>query len=138
MREYTPEFISATGFPENGILVFGSNSQGKHGKGAALFARLHFGAKYGQARGLQGRSYAIITKKNWWQPRSSSIPEIREEIYNFMNFARLHPELKFYVTKIGSSLGGYTVDEIRQIFLLDEVFLTDNIILPKEYEVRYG
>mgnify|MGYP006877977877 FL=1 len=46
----------------NQIFVFGSNTQGRHGKGAALTARNKFGAIYGQAEGLQGQSYAIITK----------------------------------------------------------------------------
>jgi hypothetical protein len=46
----------------NQIFVFGSNTQGRHGKGAALTAKNKFGAIYGQAEGLQGQSYAIITK----------------------------------------------------------------------------
>ena len=44
------------------IFVFGSNTEGRHGAGAALYARQHHGAIYGQARGLQGNSYAIVTK----------------------------------------------------------------------------
>ena len=48
---------------ENEIFVFGSNRQGRHGKGAALTARNKFGAIYGQSEGLQGQSYAIITKE---------------------------------------------------------------------------
>lgn len=133
-RELTSENLIK--LPSDSIFVFGSNAEGRHGKGAALIAKLYFGAIQGQSQGLQGKSYAIITKKNWRIKKSSSLQEIRQEIYNFMNFARLHPELKFYVTKIGSSLGGYTVEEIRNIFEMDAVFLTDNVILPKEYEIR--
>jgi hypothetical protein len=48
---------------ENEIFVFGSNRQGRHGKGSALTARNKFGAIYGQSEGLQGQSYAIITKE---------------------------------------------------------------------------
>jgi hypothetical protein len=44
------------------VFVFGSNLAGRHGKGAALHARQHCGAIYGQGEGLQGRSYAIPTK----------------------------------------------------------------------------
>ena len=47
---------------DNQIFVFGSNTQGRHGKGAALTARLKFGAIYGQPEGIQGKSFAIITK----------------------------------------------------------------------------
>ena len=38
------------------IFVFGSNLAGRHGKGAALFAKKQHGAIQGQGEGLQGRS----------------------------------------------------------------------------------
>ena len=44
------------------IFVFGSNLAGRHGKGAALWARNNRGAVYGQGEGPQGLSYAIPTK----------------------------------------------------------------------------
>lgn len=47
---------------EKDIFVFGSNPQGRHGKGAASYAVKKFGAIYGQGRGLQGNSYGLITK----------------------------------------------------------------------------
>lgn len=40
------------------VFVFGSNLAGRHGKGAALWARQHRGAVYGQGIGLQGNSCA--------------------------------------------------------------------------------
>lgn len=46
----------------NHIFVFGPTLAGRHGKGAALHARKHHGAIYGQDEGLQGTSYAIPTK----------------------------------------------------------------------------
>jgi hypothetical protein len=46
--------------PESVLVVFPTDNKGKHDKGAALFARL-FGAVLGQAIGLQGNTYAIIT-----------------------------------------------------------------------------
>ena len=45
------------------IFVFGSNREGRHGKGAAKTARDSYGAVYGQAKGLQGNAYAIVTKE---------------------------------------------------------------------------
>ena len=47
---------------ENTIFVFGSNPEGRHGKGAAKIAVDQFGAKYGQGEGLQGNAYALPTK----------------------------------------------------------------------------
>ena len=56
----TPELVTC--LPCNGIFVFGSNPEGRHGAGAAKVAREQFGAKYGIGEGLQGNSYAIPTK----------------------------------------------------------------------------
>ena len=55
----TPEHINS--LTENQIFVFGSNLSGRHGKGAAKTA-LGWGAKWGQAKGLQGKTYGIPTK----------------------------------------------------------------------------
>lgn len=44
------------------VFVFGSNAAGRHGNGAALWARHHRGAIYGCGEGHQGNSYAIPTK----------------------------------------------------------------------------
>ena len=46
-REYTPENI--TSLKPNEIFVFGSNTEGRHGLGAALTAKQKFGAKQFQA-----------------------------------------------------------------------------------------
>ena len=48
--------------PATPIFVFGSNLAGRHGKGAALWARQHRGAVYGVGVGRTGDSYAIPTK----------------------------------------------------------------------------
>ena len=63
------------------IFVFGSNLAGRHGKGAALFARQHRGAVYGQGQGLQGCSYAIPTK----DARLNTLPlhEIEGYVHHF-------------------------------------------------------
>ncbi len=56
---FTPEYIDT--LPDDGIFVFGSNTDGDHCGGAALVALKRFGAVNGQAEGPQGRSYAIPT-----------------------------------------------------------------------------
>jgi len=139
-RSYTPENI--TSLNSNEVFVFGSNTEGRHGKGAALTAKEKFGAKYGQAEGIQGQSYAIITKDltkpKDQQERSVSLDRIEEGIADFLTYADRHPELTFYVSKLGSSLAGYTEGQIKKLFQNannDEV-IPNNVILPKEYEVR--
>ena len=59
MRCWTGDTI--TKLEPNYIFVFGSNPEGRHGAGAAK-AALKFGAKYGIGRGLQGQTYALVTK----------------------------------------------------------------------------
>lgn len=251
--EYTPENIKK--LKPNEIFVFGSNSIGAHSKGAALTAKLHFGAIYGQSEGLQiptpdftGRmtysygkhkrddikskttidavengertattrfvqqgaidywanvkrgdiikwksldkevyvkvtnplikldektspeewskkegwnieyfeknirprleyayqmefeilpqSYAIITKKDWRIEKSSTLIEIKDSIKKMLVYAKENQNKKFYVTKLGSSLAGYTIEEIKNLFKELKNLIPDNVILPQEYEVR--
>jgi len=130
---YTPEHIVS--LEPNQILVFGSNQHGQHGKGLAKLA-MTFGAVYGVAEGLQGQTYAIVTKRDWRRPRSSSLPEIGRGIQTMLLFAKDYPELEFLVTKIASGLAGYSISEIRELFVKLKKWIPNNVVLPREYEVR--
>lgn len=99
------------------IFVFGSNLAGRHGKGAALYARRHCGAIYGQGEGLQGRSYAIPTKDERLQ--TLSIERIAAGINRFIAFCIKHPELQFDITPVGCGLAGYKQSDIRPLFHLE-------------------
>lgn len=135
--EYTPESISK--LKSNEIFVFGSNTQGRHGAGAARVAIEKFGAIYGQAEGLQGNSYGLITTN--LDPMSSKYPleSIYQNILKLIEFARQNPSLKFYVTKVGTNLAGYSITEIREQFIRCINFITIpyNVVLPKEFEMRW-
>jgi predicted NAD-dependent protein-ADP-ribosyltransferase YbiA (DUF1768 family) len=133
-REYTPENI--TSLKPNEVFVFGSNARGIHGKGAALTAKEKFGAIQRQAEGLQGQSYAIITKKNVRVEKSSTLQEIGKGIQDMLLFAKENPNLKFYVTKIGTENAGYSIPEIKRLFEKLRNYIPNNVILPKEFEVR--
>jgi len=133
-REYTPENI--TSLKPNEIFVFGSNAKGVHGKGAALLAKEKFGAIQGKAEGLQGQSYGVITKKDWRVEKSSTLQEIGKGIQDMLLFAKENPNKKFLVTKLGSSLAGYSVKEIKNLFEKLRNYIPNNVILPKEFEVR--
>ncbi len=100
------------------IFVFGSNREGRHGKGAALTAVKHHGAKYGQAEGLQGRSYAIVTKelRPWMQP--VTLWEVQQGVDKFIRFAAQHPEHTFLITRIGCGLAGFKWEQIAPLFRL--------------------
>ena len=134
--EYTPEKI--TSLSKNEIFVFGSNTKGIHGAGAAKVAQEKFGAKYGQSEGLQGQSYAIITV-DLSLMEEYPLEKIYEGILRFLKFAESYPQYKFYVTKIGSHLAGHSIEEIAEQFERAAVLIKipNNVILPKEYECRY-
>lgn len=123
----TPDNITALG--PNEIFVFGSNTEGHHGGGAARIAVDKFGAIYGQARGLQGRSYAIVTTdiNSMRYPLSS----IETEVHQFFDFAKSRSDLTFFVTLIGCGIAGFTPDQIGPFFK----GAPDNVILPKEFQV---
>lgn len=111
----------------NWIFVFGSNLAGRHGKGAALFARHRFGAIYGQGEGRQGDSYAIPTKDR--SLRSLPLDDIAGRVRTFLDYARSQPELAFHVTAIGCGLAGYSATQIAPLFL----DAPPNCALPMEF-----
>lgn len=96
------------------IFVFGSNLAGRHGKGAALFARNNHGAVYGVGEGRTGNSYALPTKDT--SIRTRTLPAIKKSVDEFLEYANNHPELTFQVTKIGCGLAGYKEHEISPMF----------------------
>lgn len=110
------------------VFVFGSNLAGRHGKGAALWARQHRGAIYGQGEGLQGNSYAIPTKDQ----NLKTLPryEVRAAVYRFIEFARDRPDLVFEVTPVGCGLAGYRPEEIGPMFR----DAPSNCRLPEDFE----
>ena len=98
------------------IFVFGSNKAGRHGAGAAKYARLNLGAETGVGEGLTGRCYAIPTKDENLQMLDWD--EIREAVTKFIHFAEDHPEMEFKITQIGCGLAGYKREQIAALFNL--------------------
>lgn len=108
---------------EGDIFVFGSNLAGRHGKGAALVDKQRFGAVYGQARGLQGRSYGIPTKDG--RPGTPDLRDVRStraladiatDVQTFIRFAQDHPEMRFFVSRLGCSLAAHEDEDIAPLF----------------------
>lgn len=96
------------------IFVFGSNLAGRHGKGAALAARQHHGAIYGQGFGLQGNSFAIPTKDINLKTLPLNI--ISTYVDAFIRFAQIRHDLEFQLTAIGCGLAGYKPQDIAPMF----------------------
>jgi len=118
----------------NQVFVFGSNTQGKHGKGAALTAKNKFGAIYGQAEGPQGQSYAIITKDLTKNTHPSRTPEqIKEQIHNLYEYARENPDKEFLVAYSGNgtNLNAYSNQEMADMFGSEPI--PNNIVFEQEF-----
>jgi hypothetical protein len=127
MKKYTPENIKE--LAPNQIFVFGSNTAGQHGAGAAKLALNKFGAKYGIGRGLQGQSYALPTKD--FDIETLPLYDIEINIKEFLDFAIKNPKLEFLVTLIGCGLAGYKSEQIRPFFTSKNI--PENVILPIEF-----
>lgn len=121
-RKYTPKEIST--LASNEVFVFGSNLQGQHAGGAARVAREEFGAVWGQGTGLQGQSYAIPTMQG-------GVETVKPYVDEFIEFAKEHSNLVFYVTRIGCGIAGFRDAQIAPLFraALD----VENIILPESF-----
>jgi hypothetical protein len=117
-----------TELDDNEIFVFGSNTAGRHGKGAALQAKQQFGAYYGQGEGLMGQSYAFPTLDENLQ----KLPHWRL----LLSTAHLYltsverPDLTFIITKVGCGLAGYDESYMRSFFL----YPAPNMVLPEDWQ----
>ena len=60
------------------------------------------------------------------------IEEIKPYVDEFIAFARVHPELKFLVTRIGCGIAGFTDEEMAPLFA--EASSVENIFLLKVLE----
>lgn len=136
-----------TELKENQIFVFGSNPEGRHGKGAAKIA-LNYGAKYGQGRGLQGNAYGLVTKNlrpgyyeketgikyNSYGPKSLSKTQIIKNMKDLYDLASIKKEKEFMIVYIasGRNLNGYTANDMGNMFR-DAGPIPDNIVFEENF-----
>lgn len=106
------------------IFVFGSNINGHHAGGAAATAVKKFGAVWGNGVGIQGQSYAIPTMEG-------GVDYVAGYVNEFIEYAKEHPDLFFWVTKIGCGIAGFKPDEMAPLF--KEAAQLPNIALPYEF-----
>jgi len=122
---------------DNEIFIFGSNTDGRHGAGAAAYALKHFGAVYGKGVGLAGQSYAIPTRKffkneyNNWELRTLELSKIARYVYDFIGFASVHKEKDFLVSEIGCGHAGLIPEDIAPLFA--GAITMSNVFLPQSF-----
>jgi len=124
-----------TELKDNQIFVFGSNTEGRHGLGSALIAKEKFGAIQGQSEGLQGQSYAIITKDLTKKKHPSRTKEqIIEQIKKLYDFAKANPDKEFLVAyTISKNLNAYSFFDMAEMF--SSMDIPDNILFNERFAV---
>ena len=114
--------------PMNGeIFVFGSNLAGYHGGGAARAARDLLGAEMGVSLGMTGKCYAIPTKDE--HLRTLRLDRVKFYVNMFNDYAEQHPEIEFWMTRVGCMLAGYKNSDIAPLFKN-----LPNVNWPEEWE----
>lgn len=113
------------------VLVFGSNLAGRHGKGAAKYALVKYGAVYGVGEGRTGDAYALPTKG--FRLEVLPLDGIQKSLIKFSEYARSRPEETFLLTPIGCGLAGYSRREIRP--LVEAADMPENVKLTVEWEL---
>ncbi|WP_302280254.1 A1S_2505 family phage non-structural protein [Brachyspira pilosicoli] len=111
------------------VFVFGSNTEGMHAGGAARMA-MNWGAVYGKAFGLQGKTFAIPTV-DYTRSGKMSIDEIKKYVDEFLDFTIKNKDKKFLVTEIGCGIAGFKVSEIAPLFR--KALEYSNVYLPERF-----
>ena len=99
---------------ERWMFVFGSNLAGRHGAGAARVAAERYGAQSGVGEGAFACSYAVLTKGHSLEVLPLTV--IAENVGRFVGWANAHPERKFWLTRVGCGLAGYSNEQIAPLF----------------------
>ena len=97
------------------VFVFGSNLAGRHGAGAAKYARMVHGAEYGVGFGATGNSFAIPTKDIHLEVLS--LEEVAWFVSQFIAHAEINRDTEFQVTQIGCGLAGFKPEQIAPLFV---------------------
>ena len=137
--KFTPDCIkSIKDLKDRPIFVFGSNVQGEHVGGAALFALKEFRASMRRGFGFQGQSYAIptcirLTNENGvrYTKPFDNVNQIKPYVDAFINDVETYPNFTYYVTKIGCGIAGFKENEVAELFR--DCLDMENVILPKEF-----
>lgn len=119
MSNHTPEKIEHLALDE--YIVVGTNYEGKHLGGAALYAVENFGLQWGCGEGLSGQTYAL--------PTMSGLEDIKNAALNFMEFAKFNPDKTFYLTRVGCGIAGHSDEQVAPFFKDSP----ENVIKPKDW-----
>jgi hypothetical protein len=120
-----------TRLSSNEIFVFGSNTLGLHGAGAARQAVHFFGAELGVGEGHTGQCYAFPTLNASFtggslQLEQRTTSELVESARKLWVYASNNPDLTLLLTPVGCGLARYSEKYMKTFF----VNMPDNVRKP--------
>lgn len=130
---YTGELQKELFIDTMNVFVFGSNEAGRHGAGAAKFAREYIGYPYYEYDGQIGNAYGIPTKDAWIG--TLPIEAISKYVLKFLNHVHNNQQYVYYLTPIGCGLAGYKHEDIAPLFI--QGLQLPNLMMPDEWRVIY-
>lgn len=117
-----------TSLGDKEIFIFGSNGNGYHAGGAARQALEQFGAVWGIAEGLSGKTYAFPTlNRNMRKRNIKSLEDSRNKLFVT---AEALPEYTFLLTKVGCGIAGFKEEKMAELFSE----CPDNIVKPEGWK----
>lgn len=108
---------------DGSVFVFGSNGQGKHIGGAALFAHTRADYPWGVSRGLcinkerTCAAYGIETLIDLAGERTE-FDDLVNSFIGLIDCAKKHPQLKFILTEVGCGIAGRESKQVAYAFYL--------------------
>ena len=108
---------------DGSVFVFGSNAQGKHVGGAALFAHTRADYPWGVSRGLRINrertcaAYGIETLIDLAGERTE-FDDLVNSFIGLIDCAKKHPKLKFILTEVGCGIAGRESKQVAYAFYL--------------------
>lgn len=106
----------------NQYVVVGTNYEGNHAGGAALYAKEHFGLQDGCGEGLSGHTYAL--------PTMNGLFHLEMAAKDFVQFARWNPDKDFLLTAVGCGIAGHKPEDVAPFFK----DAPSNVVLPEEFK----
>jgi hypothetical protein len=128
LRSNMPQAAAITTLEPNEIFVFGSNTAGRHGAGAARQAREVWGAVLGVGEGVTGQCYAFPTLDD--QLNQRPIEAIEKSVQLLYSTCEQNADKTFLLTKVGCGLAGYSENTMKNLFTNTPA----NLILPLDWQ----
>lgn len=128
--EFTPENIQS--LAPNEYVFVGTNPECRHGAGFALLCHQKFGLEKNVCRGLSGQCWGIVTIDLRLGLRSIPLEKIKQQIFDAYEYIREEApkDTIWYMTKIGTNLAGWSVEDLRTILEELKEFQPKNVVLP--------